>query len=174
MSPCGFRETPHGFNVYYPETNNIVSIHQREHRVCFLQASTTIIWDVVFECDCRIVFKALTNNSELLVTVANIIMTIQQKLQEFRMVQVCHVKQQGNQQWQLQEFFSRWSLRNLNYTKSNKKRVSYNEPKKKQKNKKQIHKVLQFPSTNFLVLKSLYDILIMNAANYISFKILNE
>ena len=42
-------------------------------------------------------------------------------------------------------------------------------PKKK---KMQIHKVLQFPSTNFLILKSLHDSLIINATNYVSFKIL--
>ena len=31
-------------------------------------------------------------------------------------------------------FFSRWSLRNLNYIKSNKKLISYIDPKKKKKN----------------------------------------
>ena len=32
-------------------------------------------------------------------------------------------------------FFSRWSLRNLNYIKSNKKLISYIDPKKKKKHK---------------------------------------
>jgi len=36
----------------------------------------------------------------------------------------------------------------------------------------QTHKVLQFHSTNFLISKSLHDSLIINIANYISFKIL--
>ena len=30
---------PHGFEVYYLETNGLVSVHQREHYVCFLQVS---------------------------------------------------------------------------------------------------------------------------------------
>ena len=36
----------------------------------------------------------------------------------------------------------------------------------------QIHRVLQFPSMNFLILKLLLDNLIINVASYISFKIL--
>ena len=36
----------------------------------------------------------------------------------------------------------------------------------------QIHKVLQFHFTNFLILKSLHDSLIINVASYISLKIL--
>ena len=35
-----------------------------------------------------------------------------------------------------------------------------------------IHKILQFPSTSFLILKLLHDSLIINATSYISFKIL--
>ena len=57
--------------------------------------------------------------------------------------------------------------KNLNYIKSNKKRTSYIDKKKMQ-----IHKVLQFPSTNFLILKSLHDNLIINVASYFSFKFL--
>ena len=34
---------PHGFEVYYRETNNLVSIHQREHHVYFLQAFVTSV-----------------------------------------------------------------------------------------------------------------------------------
>ena len=40
------------------------------------------------------------------------------------------------------------------------------------KKRMQIHKILQFPSTNFLILKLLHDSLIINAASYVSFKIL--
>ena len=36
----------------------------------------------------------------------------------------------------------------------------------------QIHKVLQFLSTNFFILKFLHDSLITNVASYISIKIL--
>ena len=36
----------------------------------------------------------------------------------------------------------------------------------------QTHNVLQFPSLNFFILKSLHDSLIINIASYISFKIL--
>ena len=69
----------------------------------------------------------------------------------------------------------RWSLRNLNYTKSNKKEnfIYYWQREQKQKN---IYKYLK--SYNFLlwvfiiILKSLHDSLIINAASYISFKIL--
>ena len=59
-----------------------------------------------------------------------------------------------------------WLLRNLNYTKSNKKRTLYIDGKKKKKKKTtRKHKVLQFPSMNFLILKSLHDSLIINIAN---------
>ena len=37
---------------------------------------------------------------------------------------------------------------------------------------KHVHKVLQFSSTNFFILKSLHDSLIINVTSYISFKIL--
>ena len=42
----------------------------------------------------------------------------------------------------------------------------------KKKKIMQIHKILPFPSKNFLILKLLYDSLIINAARYVSFKIL--
>ena len=58
-----------------------------------------------------------------------------------------------------------WLLRNLNYTKSNKKRTLYIDRKKKKKKTTRKHKVLQFPSMNFLILKSLHDSLIINIAN---------
>ena len=54
---------------------------------------------------------------------------------------------------------------NLNYTKSNKKLISYIDHKKK---KMRLHKVLQFLSMSFLTLKLLYGSIIINAANYIS------
>ena len=38
----------------------------------------------------------------------------------------------------------------------------------------QIHKVLQFPSMNFHILKLLHDSLIINAASYISFNVHNQ
>ena len=38
--------------------------------------------------------------------------------------------------------------------------------------KRQIHKILQFPFMNFLILKLLHGSLIINATIYISFKIL--
>jgi len=50
----------------------------------------------VFECDSKIVFGVINNIGELSITIANIILEIQQKLRDFRMVQVCHVKRQGN------------------------------------------------------------------------------
>ena len=65
--------------------------------------------------------------------------------------------------------FEGLSLRNLNYIKSTKKRTSYIFQKKR---KTQIHKILKFPSTNFIILKALHNNLIINASSYISFKIL--
>ena len=35
--------TPREFEVYYLETNNLVSVYQKEYHVCFLQSSTTSI-----------------------------------------------------------------------------------------------------------------------------------
>ena len=32
---------PHGFEIYYLETNSLVSLPSRKYRVCFLQASAT-------------------------------------------------------------------------------------------------------------------------------------
>ena len=43
LSPREFRETSCGFEVYYPKTNSLVSVHQRKHCVCFLQASMTSV-----------------------------------------------------------------------------------------------------------------------------------
>ena len=63
----------------------------------------------------------------------------------------------------LEIFFPTWSLRNLNYTKSNKYITSYID--KNTHTHIQIYKVLQF-----YILKSLHDNLIINVANYISFK----
>ena len=56
------------------------------------------------------------------------------------------------------------SLWNLNYTKSNKNRISYNQKKKKNT---QIH--LQFSSTSFLILKTLQDSFIINMLQVRSF-----
>ena len=44
--------------------------------------------------------------------------------------------------------------------------------KKKTHTHMQIHRVLQFPSMNFLILKLLLNNLIINVASYIFFKIL--
>ena len=53
---------------------------------------------------------------------------------------------------QLEEFFSNWLYKKkINYIKSNKNKTSYINKKM------QIHKILQFPFTNFLILKSLHD-----------------
>ena len=54
-------------------------------------------WDVgiqeeVFECDSKIVSDAVNNIGEPPITIAKIILGIQQKMREFKMVQVCHVK----------------------------------------------------------------------------------
>ena len=35
--------TLRGFKVYYLETNSLVSVHQREYHVCFLQSSATSV-----------------------------------------------------------------------------------------------------------------------------------
>ena len=50
----------------------------------------------VFECDSKIVSNAVNNIGKPSITIAKIILGIQQKMQEYRMVQVCHVKQWGN------------------------------------------------------------------------------
>ena len=42
----------------------------------------------------------------------------------------------------------------------------------KKNNNPHTHKILQFPSMNFIILKSLHNSFIINVANYISFKIL--
>ena len=34
-NPSWIQGTPCGFEFYYPGTNSLVSVHQREHRVCF-------------------------------------------------------------------------------------------------------------------------------------------
>ena len=60
-------------------------------------------------------------------------------------------------------------IRNLDYTKFTKRELHIFSKKKK---KTQIHKILQFPSTNFLILKSSYNNLIINTSSYIFFKIL--
>ena len=64
---------------------------------------------------------------------------------------------------------------NLNYIKFNKNTTSYINEKKKHTHTYthiQIHKVLPFFFTNFFILKSLYDSLIINVISYISFKII--
>ena len=33
--------TPYGLKIYYPETNSLVFVHQREYHVCFLRVSAT-------------------------------------------------------------------------------------------------------------------------------------
>ena len=61
--------------------------------------------------------------------------------------------------------FSRVIIKELNYRKSNKKRILYIEKKKKNK---QIYKVSQFLFMSFHILKILR--FIINTTNYISFK----
>ena len=62
--------------------------------------------------------------------------------------------------------FSTVVIKKFKLWKSNKNRTSYIEKKCKHV------KVLQFPSTNFIILRSLHDSLIINTPSYISFKIL--
>lgn len=66
-----------------------------------LEESIFFAWDVsiqeaVFECDSKIVSDTVNNIDEPPITIANIILGIQQKMREFKMVQVCHVKRQEN------------------------------------------------------------------------------
>ena len=68
--------------------------------------------------------------------------------------------------------FSRGSIRNINYTKS-KTKENLNILTSPKKKKTQIHEVLQLPSTRFHILKSLYDIFIINPTGYISFIVPN-
>ena len=44
---------PHGFKVYYPETNSLVFVHQREYRVRFFQAFKTLVSDKKFSLERR-------------------------------------------------------------------------------------------------------------------------
>jgi len=72
-----------------------------ETKVKALKESIFFEWDVgiqdeAFECDSKIVSDAVKNIGEPSITIAKIILGIRQKMREFRMVQVCHVKQQGN------------------------------------------------------------------------------
>ena len=62
--------------------------------------------------------------------------------------------------------FSTVVIKKFKLWKSNKNKTSYIEKKYK------YIKVLQFPSMNFIILRSLHDSLIINTPNYISFKIL--
>ena len=64
-------------------------------------------------------------------------------------------------------FFSRWSVRNLNYTKSNKKKLNI-LIKKKHGNTEN----LTISFYEFSYFEMLYNSFIINAASYISIKIL--
>ena len=50
---------------------------------------------------------------------------IWKKEKKKNLVNVIFLRKVVKDQWRLQEFFWEWSLRNLNYTKSNKKRILY-------------------------------------------------
>ena len=52
--------------------------------------------EVVFESNSKIIIVALQEVSKPLTIICNIIEGIQQKLQDFRRVQVNHVKREGN------------------------------------------------------------------------------
>ena len=54
------------------------------------------ICDTMFESDSKIISGAVLGNTTPPITVANVILGIQQQLQVFRMVHVSHVKWQGN------------------------------------------------------------------------------
>ena len=68
------------------------------------------------------------------------------------------------------EIFFKVVIKKFNYKKFNKNRTLYIDQKTHIHT--QIHKILQFPFTNFLILKSLHESLIINTANYIPLKIL--
>ena len=66
-----------------------------------LEEGVLFAWDVgvrevVFKSDSKIIIDALQEVSEALTTICNIIEGIQQKLQDFRSMQVNHVKWEGN------------------------------------------------------------------------------
>ena len=50
---------------------------------------------------------------------------IWKKVKKKNLVNVIFLRKVVKDQWRLQEFFWEWSLRNLNYKKSNKKRILY-------------------------------------------------
>ena len=53
------------------------------------------VWDVIFECDSKIVCDAVTECSEPPLAISSLIEGIRQKLQDFRRAQVSHVLRQG-------------------------------------------------------------------------------
>ena len=74
-----------------------------ESKAKALEEGVLFAWDVgvrevVFKSDSKIIIDALREVSEALTTVCNIIEGIQQKLQDFRSMQVNHVKREGNRQ----------------------------------------------------------------------------
>ena len=77
--------------------------------------------------------------------------------------------------WQLQDYFLRRSIRNINYTKfKTKEYLNISISQKIQKTRIEIHKILQLFSKMFHILKSLHDIFIINPMSYISFNIYSQ
>ena len=78
-----------------------ISLGTLESETKALEEGVLFAWDVgvrevVFKSDSKIIIDALQEVSEALATICYIIEGIQQKLQDFRSMQVNHVKQEGN------------------------------------------------------------------------------
>ena len=54
------------------------------------------VQEVIFETDSHVIFTTLTGSTIPPATVIDVLQSIQQKLHEFRRVQVQHVRRQGN------------------------------------------------------------------------------
>ena len=78
-----------------------ISLGTLESETKALEEGVLFAWDVgvrevVFKSDSKIIIDALQEVNEALATICYIIEGIQQKLQDFRSMQVNHVKQEGN------------------------------------------------------------------------------
>ena len=79
----------------------LISLGTLESKAKALEEGVLFAWDVgvrevVFKSDSKIIIDALWEVSEALTTICNIIKGIQQKLQDFKSMQVNHVKLEGN------------------------------------------------------------------------------